>query len=64
MEGAKLVLLEQAIDDLGTDIVLVVAEDLAIDKSLRAASEIIFEVQEAVPAARHQMEPASQRIVD
>jgi hypothetical protein len=64
MELAEIVLLQQAVDDLGTDIVLVVAKDAAVDELLRAACEVVFVVEEAVPAARNEVKPASQGVVD
>lgn len=64
MEWAELVLLQQAVDDLGADIVLVVAKDAAVDELLRTVCKVVFVVEEAVPAARDEVKPASQSIVD
>lgn len=64
MEGRKLLLLQQAVDDLGANIVLVVAEDVAVYKLLRATRDIVFVLEETVPAARDEVEPASEGIVD
>lgn len=64
MQRAELVLLQQAVDDLGADIVFVVVKYAAVDEFLRTACEVIFIVEEAVTAARNEVKPASQGIVD
>jgi hypothetical protein len=64
MEGTELVLLQQAVDNLSSHIVSVFAEDGAVYELLRTAGNVVFGVEEAVPTARHEVKPASQRIVD
>lgn len=64
MERAELVFLEQAVNDLCPNIILVIAEDVTVNELLGTGSEVVFVVQEAVPAAGDEMKPASQGIVD
>lgn len=64
VKRTEFVLLQQAVDDLDADIVLVFAKDAAVNQLLGTAGQVVFGVEEAVPAGGHEVKPPSQGIVD
>jgi hypothetical protein len=64
MQRAELVLLEKGVDDLGADIVAVVAENGAVFELLRAACNVVLGVEVVIAALGDEVEPGAEGIVE